>query len=128
MAELFDQLRTAAEKLSLQFDQLQRVRRLMSACQIHSIPAGNRRIEWQPSGLIITGARDEGVLVVLDHREQGIEPPRTCRTCGCTDIHACMTANGPCSWRALYGDGTGLCSACDDNQAQASLFPRQLTG
>ena len=32
---------------------------------------------------------------------------RTCRVCGCTDSHACMTDNGPCDW--VEPD---LCSAC----------------
>lgn len=32
---------------------------------------------------------------------------RKCRVCGCTDLNACMTAEGPCSWISDC-----VCSAC----------------
>ncbi|WP_415677812.1 hypothetical protein [Tsukamurella hominis] len=38
--------------------------------------------------------------------------PRVCRACGCTDFAACETLTGPCSWRTVYDDGTGICSGC----------------
>lgn len=36
-----------------------------------------------------------------------------CIGCGCTDINACMTDDGPCAWLRV-GDGIGVCSACPD--------------
>lgn len=32
-----------------------------------------------------------------------------CKVCGCTEDHACMTVEGPCSWANEEED---LCSAC----------------
>lgn len=39
---------------------------------------------------------------------------RTCRCCGCDDLHACQVAPGVgCSWVLLDIEGpTGICSAC----------------
>jgi hypothetical protein len=36
---------------------------------------------------------------------------RTCKICGCTEEHACMTDNGPCSWAFETGKGS-VCTAC----------------
>lgn len=42
----------------------------------------------------------------------------TCRGCGCSDSHACITEDGPCAWVLLDIDAdghdarTGVCSAC----------------
>jgi hypothetical protein len=33
---------------------------------------------------------------------------RRCRVCGCTELNACLTADGPCWW--VEWD---LCSACE---------------
>jgi len=42
---------------------------------------------------------------------------RTCSECGCTDLKACPTPAGPCSWV-----GPALCSACDSvTQRRRSL-------
>ena len=38
--------------------------------------------------------------------------PRQCRTCGCTDLAACDTLTGPCAWRHIDPDNTGICTAC----------------
>lgn len=35
------------------------------------------------------------------------EQVRSCRVCGCTDMDACETDDGPCHWVAA-----DLCSAC----------------
>lgn len=38
--------------------------------------------------------------------------PRRCRQCGCTDLAACQTPAGPCAWRDIYDDNTGICTTC----------------
>lgn len=125
-SELFQVLRHESSRLSLQLDQLQRVRRLMQACQVRSMPVDGRQFDWQPSGLMITGSEDEGMLIVLDHPAPQ-QDVRVCRGCGCTDLKACMTLTGPCTWRVLYGDGTGLCSHCDDCGPQPQLFTQSAS-
>ncbi len=38
---------------------------------------------------------------------------RICRGCGCTDDHACITDDGPCSWVLLdIASASGICSFC----------------
>jgi hypothetical protein len=41
---------------------------------------------------------------------------RICRGCGCTDDHACIADDGPCSW-VLFDieSASGICSACADH-------------
>ena len=125
MADLFAQLQAEAAALNLQvMPALQRIRTLMHATQVRTLPVDGRRFEWQPSGLMVTGTRDEGMLVILDHPYVSAEAEiRVCRGCGCTDIKHCLVLGQPCSWRAFYGDGTALCSCCDDNGVQPPLFP-----
>lgn len=124
--DLFTQLRTEAAALNMQLmPALQRVRTLMKACQVTNLPVNGRQFAWQPSGLLITGSHVEGMLVVLDHPNP-VDGVRVCRGCGCTDLAACMTADGPCCWRVHYTDGTGLCSRCDEHGPQPSLFPAQV--
>lgn len=40
-----------------------------------------------------------------------------CRICGCTDLNACVTINGPCYWIV-----DGLCSACVDDRLESPAF------
>jgi len=43
--------------------------------------------------------------------EQLIEP--YCVGCGCTELQACNTPEGPCHWVVIHVSGEyGLCSAC----------------
>lgn len=44
------------------------------------------------------------------------EQVRSCRVCGCTDMDACETDDGPCHWVAA-----DLCSACVNPGAIRSL-------
>ena len=53
----------------------------------------------------ITQPRREGKTWV----EQLFQRGRTCRTCGCTDTHACVDDRGPCWWAEA-----DLCSHCAD--------------
>jgi len=41
-----------------------------------------------------------------EEEEEGMEM-RKCRVCGCDDLHACWTEDGPCYWVE-----ENLCSAC----------------
>jgi hypothetical protein len=37
----------------------------------------------------------------------------TCRGCGCDDMNACVTDDGPCAWVLLDVETpTGVCSCC----------------
>jgi hypothetical protein len=48
---------------------------------------------------------------------------RTCRGCGCTDLHACL---GGCSWTVQDVDSpTGVCSTCAE---QLGFHPHLLAG
>lgn len=48
----------------------------------------------------------------------------TCFLCGCDDNHACVTEEGPCSWKYVdYDLGIGLCSACVVPAHAISLDP-----
>ena len=42
-----------------------------------------------------------GIEMLTDWEENAefeVEEIRTCRFCGCTEDHACVTADGPCHW------------------------------
>lgn len=48
---------------------------------------------------------------------------RACRVCGCTDLAACVTEDGPCHWVA-----EDLCSACDgteDDEPDEEAFQKE---
>ena len=125
-ADLFAQLLTESAALNMQLmPALQRVRTLMKACRVANLPVNGRRFAWAPSGLMITGSHDEGMLVVIDHPNP-TDDVRVCCGCGCTDHKPCSTETGPCSWRVTYENGMGLCSHCDDHGPQTSLFPAQV--
>ncbi len=65
--------------------------------------------------LVIPGldaATLHGLSELIDKRLDEIEPICHCRQCGCTDLRACDTPEGPCSWAYVFQDGSGLCSAC----------------
>ncbi|WP_428309280.1 hypothetical protein [Hydrocarboniphaga sp.] len=128
MSGLFSELQAAAAELNLQLDALQRVRMLMHACQVRHLPVGGRRFHWNPDCLTVLGSQAEGMLVIADHPIAPGQDVRTCRGCACTDLQACVSADGTCSWRVLYGDGTGLCSRCDDTGPQPSLFSSHHAG
>lgn len=47
---------------------------------------------------------------------------KACRRCGCTDMSACHTAEGPCGWvpDPATGKPTDLCTACWSGTAVAA--------
>lgn len=47
------------------------------------------------------------ILGIPFGRRTAVATLRSCRECGCTDVQACYTNNGPCCWV-----GIDLCSAC----------------
>lgn len=43
----------------------------------------------------------------------------TCIGCGCTDRHACVGDDGPCSWLVVdYAAGVGVCSCCESHMGR----------
>lgn len=43
----------------------------------------------------------------------------SCIGCGCTDRHACVGDEGPCSWIVVdYDVGRGVCSCCQSHLAR----------
>lgn len=51
----------------------------------------------------------------------------TCIGCGCTDQHACVGANGPCSWLVVdYAAGVGVCSCCESHMGRWEAGDRSV--
>lgn len=51
----------------------------------------------------------------------------TCIGCGCTDQHACVGANGPCSWLVVdYAAGVGVCSCCESHMGRWAAGDRSV--
>ena len=51
--------------------------------------------------------------LLLRHHGVPVPVPQVCRSCGCSWLDACETAQGPCSWAA-----PDLCSACAQTAAR----------
>ena len=51
----------------------------------------------------------------------------SCIGCGCTDQHACVSDDGPCSWIVVdYDVGRGVCSCCQSNLARWNAGDRSV--
>ena len=120
--EPFDQLRTALAELEIPLTQLQRVRRLMRACQVSTMTSSGRRLSLSAEGLSVVGDRPEGMLMVLDHPIAAGQDITTCRHCGCTDLQPRFVDGVASTWRVKHADGTGLCNHCDDAGPQLALI------
>ncbi len=60
--------------------------------------------------ICISGKTSKSIYILLRTKV------RSCRLCGCTEIKACQTDNGPCYW--VEGD---LCSACQGSAKKTSI-------
>ncbi len=51
----------------------------------------------------------------------------SCIGCGCTDRHACVGDEGPCSWIVVdYDVGRGVCSCCQSHLARWNAGERSV--